>query len=61
MLIIEGAPKKEENSLAKTLTIEEHVEYYLSQGMTKNDAIKAVAHDRGVGKREIYGKIMRKD
>ena len=61
VLIIEGAPKEEENSLAKTLTIEEHVAHYISQGMTKNDAIKAAAHDRGVGKSEIYNKIMRKD
>lgn len=61
VLIIEGAPKEEENSLAKTLTIEEHVAHYISQGMTKNDAIKAAAHDRGGGKSEIYNKIMRKD
>ncbi len=61
VLIIEGAPKEEENSLSKTLTIEEHVAHYISQGMTKNDAIKAAAHDRGVGKSEIYNKIMRKD
>ena len=61
VLIVEGAPKEEENSLAKTLTIEEHVAHYISQGMTKNDAIKAAAHDRGVGKSEIYNKIMRKD
>ncbi len=61
VLIIEGAPKEEENSLAKTLTIEEHVAHYISQGMTKNDAIKATARDRGVGKSEIYNKIMRKD
>lgn len=61
VLIVEGAPKEEENSLAKTLTIEEHVAHYISQGMTKNNAIKAAAHDRGVGKSEIYNKIMRKD
>lgn len=61
VLIVEGSPKEEENSLAKTLTIEEHVAHYISQGMTKNDAIKAAAHDRGVGKSEIYNKIMRKD
>ena len=61
VLIVEGAPKEEENSLANTLTIEEHVAHYISQGMTKNDAIKAAAHDRGVGKSEIYNKIMRKD
>lgn len=61
VLIVEGAPKEEENSLAKTLTIEEHVAHYISQGMTKNDAIKAAARDRDVGKSEIYNKIMRKD
>ena len=61
VLIIEGAPKEEENSLAKTLSVEEHVEHYISLGMSKSDAMKATARDRGVGKSEIYNKIMRKD
>lgn len=36
------------------LTVEEHLNYYLSGGMSKNDAVKAVAKDRNVPKNEIY-------
>jgi len=36
------------------LSIEEHMEYYLSQGIDKKEAMKKTAKDRGVQKREIY-------
>ena len=36
------------------LTVAEHIAYYVSGGMSKNDAIKAVAKDRNVPKNEIY-------
>jgi 16S rRNA (cytidine1402-2'-O)-methyltransferase len=32
----------------------EHVEYYINQGMGKIDAIKKVALDRNIPKREVY-------
>ena len=38
----------------KNMTVEEHVDYYISQEIKKMDAIKAVAKDRGVSKSEIY-------
>lgn len=39
------------------MTIDEHYQYYLSKGMARMDATKKVATDRGVSKREIYGKL----
>ncbi len=36
------------------LTVAEHIAYYVNGGMSKNDAIKAVARDRNVPKNEIY-------
>lgn len=39
------------------MTIDEHYEYYLAQGLARMDATKKVAADRGVSKREIYGKL----
>ena len=36
------------------MSIPEHVEYYISQGLKKMDAIKATSKDRGVSKSEIY-------
>ena len=56
VLVIEGASKAIalENAFWRDMSIEEHVEYYISQEMKKMDAIKAVAKDRGVSKSEIY-------
>lgn len=36
------------------LDVMEHLDYYLKGGMSKNEAIKAVAKDRNVSKNEIY-------
>jgi 16S rRNA (cytidine1402-2'-O)-methyltransferase len=37
--------------------VEAAVEEYMAQGLSRMDAIKAVARDRGIPKREIYGKM----
>ena len=42
------------------MTVPEHMEIYLSKGMTKKEAMKQVAVDRGVSKRDIY-QILLKD
>ncbi len=52
VLVCEGM--SEEDEFWKDMSIEKHVEYYISLGMTKMDACKAVSRDRGVGKSEIY-------
>ena len=58
VLVLEGADESllEENERLKwqELSIPEHMELYLSKGMDKKDAMKAVAKDRGVPKQEIY-------
>ena len=56
VLVIEGAKEgaKDEGAFWKELTPQGHVEFYISQGMKKMDAIKAAAKDRGVSKSEIY-------
>lgn len=41
----------------KSMTIDEHYEYYLAQGISRMDSTKKVAQDRGVPKREIYGML----
>lgn len=38
----------------KEMTLEEHLKHYESQGIERREAIKLVAKDRGVPKREIY-------
>jgi 16S rRNA (cytidine1402-2'-O)-methyltransferase len=58
VLVLEGksreAKKQEKIAGWESMSIEEHMEYYESQGMDNKSAMKQVAKDRGVGKREIY-------
>jgi 16S rRNA (cytidine1402-2'-O)-methyltransferase len=58
VLVIEGVSfqqlEKEEQEVWEHISIEEHMEQYLEQGLSKKEAMKKVAKDRGVGKREIY-------
>lgn len=58
VLVIEGKSfiqKKEEAIKSwEEMSIEEHMAYYEAQGMDSKTAMKQVAKDRGVGKREIY-------
>ena len=38
--------------------VEQHMEMYESQGLSRKDAMKKVAADRGVGKRDIYQALL---
>ncbi|MBQ8857932.1 MAG: 16S rRNA (cytidine(1402)-2'-O)-methyltransferase [Lachnospiraceae bacterium] len=62
VLVIEGKSRaelvQEERARWEEMTIEEHMEVYLSQGMDKKEAMKAVAKDRGVSKRDIYQALL---
>ena len=51
--------RKEEQARWEEMSVEEHMEHYLSQGIGKKDAMKLVAKDRGVSKREIYNQLER--
>ena len=54
VIVIEGAKIKSEIKMLNDLTIEEHYNYYLSQGLDNKEAMKKVAKDRGVSKSDIY-------
>ncbi len=57
-IILEGSQENTENSsedeLWERMTITEHVEMYLEEGKTAKEAIKEVAMDRKISKREVY-------
>lgn len=63
VLVIEGKSQEEiqeENKQKwESMTIEEHMEYYISQGNDKKSAMKLVAKDRGVSKRDIYKQLIK--
>ena len=62
VLVVEGKSRaelvQEERAKWEEMTIEEHMEVYLGQGMDKKEAMKAVAKDRGVSKRDIYQALL---
>lgn len=61
VLVVEGKSlrqKKEEQQTAwQSMSIEEHLAYYTREGLDEKTAMKQVAKDRGVPKREIYAVI----
>lgn len=61
VLVVEGKSlrQKEEERQAswQSMTIEEHMAFYEEGGMDGKTAMKQVAKDRGVPKREIYAVI----
>lgn len=54
VLVLSGAPEDSEENPLASLTVFEHMDYYLEQGISKKEAIKLVAKDRKVKKQEIY-------
>lgn len=58
VLVIEGKSRQEirrENQASwEEMSIEEHMAYYEEKGILRKEAMKQVAKDRGVTKREIY-------
>ncbi len=58
VLVVEGGAPIAATAFWENMTVPEHVEHYMSQGMKKNDAIKAAARDRGVHKNEIYQQVI---
>jgi len=57
VLIVEGA-KASETAFFENMSIEEHVEFYENQGLSRMDAIKACARDRHVPKNAIYKELV---
>lgn len=62
VMVLEGKSRQElkEAAIAKweEMSIEEHMEYYLTQGIDRKDAMKKVAKDRGVSKRDVYQALL---
>ena len=58
VLIVEGTTAKANNeNFFENMSIEEHVNFYISNGLSKMDAIKSCAKDRGVHKNVVYKEI----
>lgn len=62
VLVIEGKSRaqieREQQAEWETMSIEEHMAHYESQGIDRKEAMKLVAKDRGVSKRDIYQSLL---
>ena len=62
VLVMEGKSheelRREEVAKWEEMSIEEHMDYYMNQGVDKKDAMKLVAKDRGIGKRDVYQQLL---
>ena len=62
VLVISGREPKEiqleEQERWKELSLTEHMEVYLSKEVEKKEAMKKVAKDRGITKREVYQRLL---
>ncbi len=62
VLILEGVSQEsldaESQASWESMELSEHMDIYLNQGLSKKEAMKKVALDRGVPKREIYQKLL---
>lgn len=62
VLVLEGRSREslveEKQKSFQEMSIPEHMKLYEDQGMDRKEAMKQVAKDRGVGKREIYQALL---
>lgn len=58
VFVLEGADaavlEQQEQKKWEEISLEEHMEQYLSRGMDRKEAMKAVAKDRGMTKNQVY-------
>ena len=43
------------------MTLEEHMQVYESQGVDHKEAMKLVAKDRGISKRDVYQALLKSE
>lgn len=65
VLVIEGKSfekiAEEEKKSWESMTLEEHMQVYESQGVDHKEAMKLVAKDRGISKRDVYQALLRQE
>ena len=62
VLVLDGADeeklREERQDQWKEIPLTEHMQQYLDQGMDKKSAMKQVAKDRGISKRDVYKMLL---
>lgn len=64
VIVIEGRSvgdiQREQQDSWEEMTLEQHMELYLNQGNDRKEAMKLVAKDRGISKRDVYQALLEK-
>lgn len=62
VIIVEGISEDEITENNKkvwgNMNLEEHLDFYMREGLDKKEAMKKVAEDRGISKREVYRALL---
>ena len=65
VLVMEGRSRsemrKEEQQSLEQMPLAEHMQHYESQGIARKEAMKLVAKDRGISKREVYQALLQEE
>lgn len=65
VLVMEGVSREEkikkEQEVFLTMSFSEHIKRYMDMGQSKKDAMKQVAKDRGISKRDVYQKLLQEE
>ncbi|WP_238655775.1 16S rRNA (cytidine(1402)-2'-O)-methyltransferase [Paenibacillus piscarius] len=65
VIVLEGESKEEaelaESSWWRELEVEAHVAHYEASGVTRKEAMKKAASDRGLSKRDIYNALLERE
>ena len=65
VLVMEGRSRsemrKEEQQSWEQMPLAEHMQHYESQGIARKEAMKLVAKDRGIAKREVYQALLQEE
>lgn len=64
-MVLAGRPREElvleERQKWETMSLEEHLAIYEKEGMSRKDAMKQVAKDRGIRKRDVYQALLNQE
>lgn len=62
VIVIQGKSmeeiRREEKESWENMSLEEHMDYYETQGKDRKEAMKLVAKDRGISKRDVYQALL---
>ncbi len=65
VLVMEGKDKTDERAekreLYQDIPLDEHLNRYIDEGLEKKEAMKKVAKDRGISKRDVYNALLKQD